>query len=284
VARSFLRAVRFLRFHVGVHRTLLTIAGAIAGAGIAAARHRERRAERLAAATLETLLNAIDANDAVTGAHVRRVAAYALVIADALGLDQRRCRDLERVALFHDIGKLHAALFDIIHDDDELTPEEREAVATHPRRGADVLAPLAAFYPSLADGVLAHHERWDGTGYPRGLRSTSIPLASRIVAVADTFDAITESRRYHRGEEVGKAVDVIRGGRGAQFDPEVVDAFLSASVLERITAILHEGREATPRRAGANRRHASETGAPDISFRWRERVASPSRAPQEAGA
>ena len=156
-------------------------------------------AERLAAAVLETLLRAIDANDAETGGHVRRVARYALILADAADLDRSEQRDVERIALFHDVGKIHEALFDIIHDDTELTAAEREAVRTHPARGADVLTPLAAFYPELSTGVLAHHERWDGTGYPRRFVAASIPLSARIVAIADAFDAIT----YHRTLPVG---------------------------------------------------------------------------------
>ena len=100
------------------------------------------------------------------------------------------------MALFHDVGKVHEALFDITHDDHILSAAERQEIATHPQRGANVVAPLSLFYPDLGDGVLAHHERWDGTGYPRGLRGTEIPLAARIVAVADTFDAITHHRHY----------------------------------------------------------------------------------------
>jgi HD-GYP domain-containing protein (c-di-GMP phosphodiesterase class II) len=256
----------------------LIFAAATTGAGLgllaAGARRRIVRAERLAAATLETLLNTIDANDAVTGAHARRVAAFSLAVSAALGLDRPCCREVERVALFHDIGKLDAALFDIVHDGDELTPEERRAVATHPQRGADVLKPLAAFYPNLPEGVLSHHERWDGKGYPRGLRGDAIPLASRIVAVADTFDAITESRRYHEREDIARAIDVIREGRGSQFDPRVADAFLSPDVLDRVKQIMKEGRAAVPRRRDANRRRASEPGAPDVSFRWRERIST----------
>lgn len=259
-----------------MHRLILTIAGALSGAVLARANHRAQSAERLAAATFETLLNAVDANDAVTGAHARRVAAYALAIADALGLDARDRRDVERVALFHDIGKLHAALFDIIHDDDELTPDERREIATHPQRGAEVLEPLSAFYPSLGPGVLAHHECWNGSGYPCGLRGEAIPLTSRIVAVADTFDAITESRRYHRGENVEKALDVIRRGRDIQFDARIADVFLSPRVQERVRAIMHEARTPPAPQVRPNRRRSREPGAPDVRFRWRERMtASP---------
>jgi putative two-component system response regulator len=122
--------------------------------------------ERFVAASLEMLLNAIDANDAETGAHVRRVATYALVLADAADLTEHEQRVIELVALFHDIGKIHGALFDIVHDDATLTPADRRAIATHPQRGATVLAPLRGSYPELPEGVLSHHERWDGGGYP----------------------------------------------------------------------------------------------------------------------
>src|SRR6476620_7451496 len=130
-----------------------------AAGGILLVREHQRRlvAERLAAAVLETLLRAIDANDGETGAHVRRVARYALVLADAADLSKREVRNVERIALFHDVGKIDAALFDIIHDDSTLTPDERQAIRTHPERGANVLAPLAAFYPDLSKGVLSHH-------------------------------------------------------------------------------------------------------------------------------
>src|SRR5262249_603740 len=154
-------------------------------------RQGKQAVERFAAAALETLLNAIQANDEETGFHVRRVAACALIIADAAGLDEGTKRAVERVALFPDIGKIPDALFDIIHDPKRLTTAERRAVATHPDRGAEVLAPLAAFYPELPRGVVAHHERWDGKGYPRGLRGPQIPLEARIVTIADTFDAVT---------------------------------------------------------------------------------------------
>src|SRR3954466_11016112 len=174
-----------------------SLSASIAAGGLLYREHTLRtKAERLSAATFETLLNAIDANDEITGAHVRRVAAYALILADAAGLDERTLRSIERVALFHDIGKLHGALTDIFHDTSKLTPEERRAVMTHPQRGAEVLEPLSAFYPDLGKGVAGHHERWDGTGYPRGFKGRRIPLASRVVAIADSFDAITHRRRY----------------------------------------------------------------------------------------
>jgi HD-GYP domain-containing protein (c-di-GMP phosphodiesterase class II) len=243
-------------------------AGATAGAIVIRERAARRAAERVTAATLETLLNAIDANDAQTGAHVRRVAAYALIIADGVGLSSRESRSVERVALFHDIGKIHEALFDITHDEDTLSVEDRRAIATHPRRGATVLAPLSGFYPELADGVLSHHERWDGSGYPRGLRGRRIPLAARIVTLADTFDAITHGRRYQDARSARHAANAIAAGRGAQFDPELVDLVLLPPVWERIVRAhraAHSRSVARPeRRVGRQ-----EGPVPQVKFRWR---------------
>ncbi len=248
--------------------------GAAAGAGALIYReHRERtRVERLGAATLETLLDAIEANDAVTGAHVRRVAAYSLVLAEAADLEERVLRSIERVALFHDIGKLHEALTDIFHDVGKLTPEERRAVMTHPDRGARVLEPLVGFYPDLGKGVAAHHERWDGKGYPRGLKGKRIPLTARVVAIADSFDAVTHRRRYSHAKSFEEGTRAIAEGRGTQFDPELVDLFLSPPVLADID---RQTRRANgPKSKHRNRRRGESQKAPDLIFRWREPAGS----------
>jgi HD-GYP domain-containing protein (c-di-GMP phosphodiesterase class II) len=244
-------------------------AGIVTGALLVRERRRREAAERFAAASMETLLNAVDANDAETGAHVRRVAAYALVIADAAQLDDHEKNIVERVALFHDIGKIHEALFDIIHEHSRLTPAERREIITHPRRGADVLAPLSPFYPELAKGVCAHHERWDGKGYPNRLRGRRIPVAARIVMLADTFDAVTHNRRYRDGRGAGSAADVIASGRGTQFDPALVDLMLLPPVFDRIVAQERTFRR-KPRAVDGERRHGDrESAVPDVMFRWR---------------
>jgi HD-GYP domain-containing protein (c-di-GMP phosphodiesterase class II) len=251
-------------------RSIPAVAAA-AAAGALLVRHElkgRQAAERIAAASLESLLKAIDANDPDTGAHVRRVAAYALVLADAAGLAEHEKRSVERVALFHDIGKIHEALFDIIHDARALTPAERKAIATHPQRGADVLAPLTGFYPDLPEGVLSHHERWDGTGYPRHLKGAHIPLNARVVSIVDTFDAITHSRRYRDGRSVAVARDMILQGRGTQFDPDLVDLFVFPPVFQRV---LDTSREVAHWREPIQTRGAGqdEEQVPDITFRWR---------------
>jgi HD-GYP domain-containing protein (c-di-GMP phosphodiesterase class II) len=260
---------------------MTSVAGVSATATVAAGAllWRERRAmaklARLGAAALETLLNAIDANDPVTGAHVRRVARYARVLAGAADLDERACHSVERVALFHDIGKIHEALFDVIHEGTALTPQERRAINTHPRRGAEVLAPLAAFYPDLPDGVMSHHERWDGRGYPRRLRGARIPMTARIVTIADTFDAMTHKRRYSHAKSFASAIEVIAAGRGRQFDPALVDLFMSVPVLKEIREEMVDANRRyskTEREATARRRHPTgrRSNVPDVMFRWRD--------------
>ena len=242
------------------------------GAAVGALYLKERRArariERLGAATLETLLDAIDANNPETGAHVRRVAEYALILASSADVDERMCRSVERIALFHDIGKIDGALTDIINETTKLSPADRRAVMTHPRRGADVLQPLTAFYPDLADGVLSHHERWDGKGYPRHLKGSRIPLAARIVAIADTFDAVTHSRSYSSARSLKAAIRVLVDGRGTQFDPDLVDLFLSPPVMECVSESLHKIKG--PKRSAKTRKaEKGSQGVPDITFRWR---------------
>jgi HD-GYP domain-containing protein (c-di-GMP phosphodiesterase class II) len=249
------------------------LAGASATAAAAAVifvrREQTRRAtERFAAAALETVLNAIDANDPDTGAHVRRVAAYALILADAAELSEHECKSIERVALFHDIGKIHEALFDIIHDDEKLSAADRRAIATHPAVGASVLEPLRSFYPDLADGVLAHHERWDGKGYPRGLKGRRIPLVARVVTIADTFDALTHGRRYRDAQPTEFARRVLLEGRGTQFDPAFVDLFLFPPVFARVLTAERNIVEWKPP-VQKRRTARDDENVPDITFRWR---------------
>lgn len=257
-------------------RPLYVLAGASLGAAVVRERKLRRRAERFSAAGLETLLRAIDANDPQTGAHVRRVAEYALAIAYALGVNDSERRTIELTALFHDIGKIHEALFDIVHEHHNLTPAKRRAVHTHPVRGAEVLGPIANFHPQLADAVLSHHERWDGRGYPRGLKGRRIPLAARVVALADTFDAITHGRRYRDGRGASQAEKIILQGRGTQFDPELVDLMLLPPVFDRIMRVQRASAR-NPRHL-PNRREShgvKEKSQPKVKIRWRTRSGPP---------
>jgi len=131
-----------------------------------------------------------------------------------------------------------------------------------------VLAPIASFHPWLADAVLSHHERWDGKGYPRGIHGRAIPLAARIVTLADTFDAVTHRRRYRHGRTAREAAQVILQGRGTQFDPELVDLMLLPPVFEQLTrahrTATRVGRPKPNRRDGRVKERA-----PRIQIRWR---------------
>jgi putative two-component system response regulator len=156
-----------------------------------------------------------------------------------------------------------------VHDDDgDVTPAERRLIATHPQRGADVLHPLSFFYPDLSQGVLAHHERWDGSGYPRGLVAEDIPIQARVVGIADTFDAITHRRRYRRAQSLEEAVRVLADGSGTQFDPVLVAIFLSPTVFACVRRIARQSWRPKAR-SEDERRHREEARAPDVEFRWR---------------
>jgi HD-GYP domain-containing protein (c-di-GMP phosphodiesterase class II) len=230
---------------------------------------------RLAAVAFESLLHAIDANDPETGAHVRRVAAYAVILSRAADEPESSQRRVERVGLFHDIGKINGALFDVMRGLAGLTKAERRLIATHTDRGAEVVGPLASFYPELPAGVRSHHEWWNGRGYPQGLRGTEIPLEARIVSIVDVFDALTHQRRYKGAFTVGKAYDFIAAGRGTQFDPDLTDLFLSPPVRAEIKEAQRaqrakpkpppsDGTRSDPRRQAGHRRDM-----PEIAFRWR---------------
>ena len=250
--------------------------GVALGALLVRERQNRQRAERFAAAGLESLLRAIDANDPQTGAHVRRVAAYSLILADELGVGSDERRIVELTALFHDIGKIHEALFDLVHDPGKLTPAERRAITTHPARGADVLAPIAQFHPRLAQAVLAHHEHWDGQGYPRQLKAARIPLAARIVAIADTFDVVTHGRRYRGGRNAEEAMKVFVEGRGTQFDPVLVDLLLLPPVFARFNRALERACRMGDRIPSRSPRSEGDK-APKVRIRWRTRTDAPAQ-------
>ncbi|MDQ6828945.1 MAG: HD domain-containing protein [Gemmatimonadota bacterium] len=233
---------------------------------------------RLAAAVFESLLHAIDANDPETGAHVRRVATYAVILARAADEDEACQHRVERVGLFHDIGKINGALFDVMRGSAGLTAAERRLIATHTDRGAEVVQPLASFYPELPAAVRAHHEWWNGRGYPQRLRGEEIPFEARVVAIADVFDALTHRRRYKNAITITRADQFIAGGRGTQFDPDLTDLFLSPPVQEEIKEAQRVRRQSrlaarTSTRSDPRRQAAHRRDIPEIAFRWRAAVA-----------
>jgi putative nucleotidyltransferase with HDIG domain len=184
--------------------------------------------------TLWSLVAALDAREHETSDHSQRVVRYTLAIARRLGVPDGDLPSVGRGALLHDIGKIGVPDA-ILLKAGRLTPSEWVEMRKHPQIGYDILRSIEFLGPS-AEVVLCHQERYDGGGYPRGLSGEAIPLAARIFAIADTFDAMTTSRPYRRGLPAEAARVEIAKCSGTQFDPRCADAFLSMS-SEEIVAL-----------------------------------------------
>ena len=183
--------------------------------------------------TLLALGAALDLRDGRTD-HSRRVCEYSLEIARRMGCSEVQLKSLSQSALLHDIGTL-AIPDSILSKRGKLTPEERNTMRGHVQIGYDLVSRIP-FLRDAADLVLSHHERYDGTGYPRGLQGEQIPLSARIFAVADAFDAMTSPRPYQATRRVSQAIEEIALKTGRQFDPQVVQTFLGipTEVLKEI--------------------------------------------------
>lgn len=219
------------------------IAGAVGAAWALDAWRRERKAHRLHRTLVDLLLNALHAGDARTERHSRRVADLTDALAHTYGLDSTRRARLRIASLLHDLGKIDDNLFELVHSCDRLSQEDRRTMEEHPIGGADILRPLEKIHPGITRIVEAHHESWDGEGYPRGQKGEQIPLEARILGVADVFDALTQPRSYHAAISVDEALEKIRNGAGEKFDPEVAARVDRPEVLERWTEIADRGRQ-----------------------------------------
>jgi response regulator RpfG family c-di-GMP phosphodiesterase len=175
-------------------------------------------------ATLEALGSALDSRDVGTEAHSRRVHGYALATAREYGVPESDLPDLERGVLLHDIGKIGIPDA-ILLKPDRLTPEEWQTMRRHPEIGKNLIERIP-FLRGAVPIVYSHHEKWDGSGYPQGLRGEAIPLGARIFSVVDAFDAMTFDRPYSRAIPFDTAYAEIKRCAGTQFDPAVVEAFL----------------------------------------------------------
>jgi HD-GYP domain-containing protein (c-di-GMP phosphodiesterase class II) len=175
--------------------------------------------------TLDALTAALDLRDRETEGHSRRVVEYTARLARQIGLGAAAIAELCRGALIHDIGKIGVPDA-VLHKPGEFNPDERRVMEQHARAGYEMLLGIPYLKEEIQI-VLAHHEHWDGTGYPLGLRGPAIPLSARLFAIADTFDALTSDRPYRRGRAVVEAQAVIAQEAGRQFDPSLVEAFLA---------------------------------------------------------
>jgi diguanylate cyclase (GGDEF)-like protein/putative nucleotidyltransferase with HDIG domain len=208
-------------------------------------KEEQQRLDEVYHSALESLALAIDAKDKYTRKHISRVQIYAVAIARYLGVTPEELQAIRTAALLHDIGKL-AIPENILVKPGKLTQEEFRRMQTHVTTGAMILQPVDFPWPVIPI-VETHHERWDGNGYPHGLKGEEIPLGGRIVCLADFFDAVTSDRPYHRAMSTDEAFEMVRAGRGTHFDPTVVDTFFAIydSVREEIAAVnaMEEGED-----------------------------------------
>ena len=174
--------------------------------------------------TAAALAGAIDARDAGTGGHVDRVTVLGQALLDEVAPELAADPQLAFGFLLHDVGKIGVPDA-VLQKAGDLTMAERSVMDTHPQVGWDIVE-QAGFSPVVGELVLTHHERWDGTGYPRGLRGEEIPLSARLFAVVDALDAMTSDRPYRSGLPLERALEELRSGAGTQFDPAAVDGLL----------------------------------------------------------
>ncbi len=191
--------------------------------------------------TVKSLVSAIDAKDEYTRHHSTRVTEFTLKIAAKMDFSEKELSDLELAALLHDVGKI-AVPESILNKPGKLTDQEFAQIKEHPARGESILRPVIEL-KNIAHVVRAHHEHYDGTGYPDGLKGREIPLGARIMSVADTYDSITSERPYRKAASHRYAVKEIIRCSGSQFDPEVVEHFLEVSG----SLVQEQGQEPAPK-------------------------------------
>ena len=193
--------------------------------------------ERLSIQMVNALANTIDAKDSYTNGHSTRVAKYSVMIAEKMGYDKEQVGLVEYTALLHDIGKIGVPR-EIINKPSRLTDEEYEIIKTHPIIGSKTLEGITEI-PDIAIGARFHHERFDGRGYPDGLKGTDIPEIARIIGVADAYDAMTSNRSYRDllSQEIVRGE--IEKGKGTQFDPDIADVMIKI-IDEDTEYLFHE--------------------------------------------
>jgi HD-GYP domain-containing protein (c-di-GMP phosphodiesterase class II) len=197
-----------------------------------------RAEESLRVSVIETITGALDARDPYTCGHSRRVGEFATRLSERCGFTSEQRERIYLTGLLHDVGKIGIP-DDILKKPGRLTIEEFGIIQQHPTIGHSILLPLKGLAFAL-DGVLYHHERVDGRGYPEGLSGEDIPLDARVMAVADSFDAMTSNRAYRQAMTPEQAIEILKQGAGTQWDTHVVDAFLEAQGMHSLGLVCAE--------------------------------------------
>ncbi len=182
--------------------------------------------QRAHTATLRALCQAVETKDFYTRGHSERVSRGAGMIARQIGMRTDRAEAVRFAGMLHDVGKLGVPTR-VLQKEGSLTEEEYAAIQLHPMRGLEIVREIGFLNEALT-GIMHHHERMDGRGYPMGFAGHEIPEFARIIAVADAFDSMTSTRAYRKATRISEAVDELRRGAGTQFDPKIVDAFIVA--------------------------------------------------------
>jgi len=183
--------------------------------------------------TLEILVGAVELRDPYTSGHSQRVRKYSQIIASALGLSEKKIKEIGTAALLHDVGKIDGIFVPILQKPGRLTSEERAIMELHPIKSAELVARAKQLEP-IVPTVRHHHENWDGTGYPDKIAGENIPLGSRIIMFADTIDAMTTDRPYRKALGESEVRAELLKHRGTQFDPNICDALINSIEFARI--------------------------------------------------
>lgn len=191
---------------------------------------------------LRVLIKTIETRDPYTSGHSVRVSNLAKMVAGELGLPKRTVDATETAGLLHDIGKIESVYSEIIQKPSDLTEEEHKVIKTHAVKGAELLRSLTSFSDEVINGVLYHHEHYDGSGYPCGLVGKSIPIVARIIMLCDSIDAMLSDRPYRPALTVGQVQEELMRCAGSQFDPTIVDVIVRSDTLHRALALIKSER------------------------------------------